>query len=146
MPECPNTTSKGLKPRESWKASFTAKSSMQMPSSLYFWLSKQNGEIEHDNLKQSQDKMKHWYENKVIVVLLIQCPSLEAKYCSTYYNILIKVFSQTHFSLKRDLPRRVQNKCKGLKPRDSWKASLTPPVFLSPFHLGILRLILLSRL
>jgi cyclopropane fatty-acyl-phospholipid synthase-like methyltransferase len=24
-------------------------------------------EIEQDNLKQSQDEMKHWYENKVIV-------------------------------------------------------------------------------
>ena len=33
-------------------------------------------EIEQDNLKQSQDKMKHWYENKVIVVLLIHCHSL----------------------------------------------------------------------
>ena len=38
-------------------------------------------EIEQDNLKQNQDKMKHWYENKVIVVLLIHCHSLEAKYC-----------------------------------------------------------------
>jgi hypothetical protein len=28
--------------------------------------------------------MKHWYENKVIVVLLIQCPSLEAKNCWPY--------------------------------------------------------------
>jgi hypothetical protein len=44
-------------------------------------------EIEHDNLKQSQDKMKHWYENdvmirefksgeKVIVLLLIGCHPL----------------------------------------------------------------------
>jgi hypothetical protein len=41
-------------------------------------------EIEHDNLKQSQDKMKHWYENKVIVVLLIHCHSLQAKYCWPY--------------------------------------------------------------
>jgi hypothetical protein len=36
-------------------------------------------EIEQDNLKQSQDKMKHWYENKVIVVLLIHYHSLQAK-------------------------------------------------------------------
>ena len=41
-------------------------------------------EIEHDNLKQSQDKMKHWYENKVIVVLLIHCHSLQAQYCWPY--------------------------------------------------------------
>ena len=44
-------------------------------------------EIEHDNLKQSQDKMKHWYEKdvmirefksgeKVIVLLLIGCHPL----------------------------------------------------------------------
>jgi Zn ribbon nucleic-acid-binding protein len=31
-------------------------------------------------LKQSQDKMKHWYENKVTVVLLIHCHSLQPKY------------------------------------------------------------------
>jgi hypothetical protein len=41
-------------------------------------------EIEHDNLKQSQDKMKHWYENKVIVVLLIHCHSSQVKYCWPY--------------------------------------------------------------
>jgi hypothetical protein len=42
-------------------------------------------EIEQDNLKQSQDKMKHWYEIKVIiVVLLIPCHSLQAKYCWPY--------------------------------------------------------------
>jgi hypothetical protein len=41
-------------------------------------------EIEQDNLKQSQDEMKHWYENKVIVVLLIHCHPLEAKYCWPY--------------------------------------------------------------
>ena len=35
-------------------------------------------EIEQDILKQSQDKMKHWYENKV-VVFLIHCHSLQAK-------------------------------------------------------------------
>jgi hypothetical protein len=34
--------------------------------------------------KQSQDEMKHWYENKVIVVLLIHCHSLQAKYCWPY--------------------------------------------------------------
>jgi hypothetical protein len=33
---------------------------------------------------QSQDEMKHWYENKVIVVLLIHCHPLEAKYCWPY--------------------------------------------------------------
>ena len=52
-------------------------------------------EIEHDNLKQSQDKMKHWYEmdpmirefksgEKVIVLLLIGCHPLQAKYCWPY--------------------------------------------------------------
>jgi Zn ribbon nucleic-acid-binding protein len=41
-------------------------------------------EIEHDNLKQSQDKMKHWYENNVIVVFLIDCHSLQVKYCWPY--------------------------------------------------------------
>jgi hypothetical protein len=41
-------------------------------------------EIEHDNLKQSQDKIKHWYENKVIVVLFIHCHSLQVKYCWPY--------------------------------------------------------------
>ena len=41
-------------------------------------------EIEHDNLKQSQDKMKQWYENKVIVVLLIHCHALQVKYCRPY--------------------------------------------------------------
>jgi hypothetical protein len=52
-------------------------------------------EIEHDNLKQSQDKMKHWYEmdamirefksgEKVIVLLLIGCHPLQAKYCWQY--------------------------------------------------------------
>jgi hypothetical protein len=28
--------------------------------------------------------MKHWYENKVIVVLLIHCHSSQAKYCWPY--------------------------------------------------------------
>ena len=53
------------------------------------------GEIEHDNLKQSKDKMKHWYEKdamirefksgeKVIEVLLIGCHPLQAKYCWPY--------------------------------------------------------------
>ena len=28
--------------------------------------------------------MKHWYENKVIVVMLIHCLSLQAKYCWPY--------------------------------------------------------------
>ena len=41
-------------------------------------------EIEQDNLKQSQDKMKHWYGNKVIVVLIIHCHVLQAKYCWPY--------------------------------------------------------------
>ena len=41
-------------------------------------------EIEHDNLKQSQDKMKHWYENNVIVVLIIHCHSLQVEYCWPY--------------------------------------------------------------
>ena len=52
-------------------------------------------EIEHDNLKQSQDKMKHWYEKdamikkfksgeKVILLLLIGCYPLQAKYCWPY--------------------------------------------------------------
>jgi hypothetical protein len=42
-------------------------------------------EIEQDNLKQSQEKMKHWYEIKVIiVVLLIPCHSLQANYCWPY--------------------------------------------------------------
>jgi hypothetical protein len=29
-------------------------------------------------------EMKHWYENKVIVVLLIHCHPLETKYCWPY--------------------------------------------------------------
>jgi hypothetical protein len=52
-------------------------------------------EIEHDNLKQSQDKKKHWYEKdamirefksgeKVIVLLLIGCHPLQANYCWPY--------------------------------------------------------------
>ena len=52
-------------------------------------------EIEHDNLKQSQDKIKHWYEKdamirefksgeKVIVLLLIGCHPLQANYCWPY--------------------------------------------------------------
>jgi hypothetical protein len=41
-------------------------------------------EIEHENLKQRQDKMKYWYTNKVMVVLLIHCHSLQAKYCWVY--------------------------------------------------------------
>ena len=47
-------------------------------------------EIEHDNLKQSQDKMKKWYDKdaiireyksgeRVIVLLLIRCHPLQAK-------------------------------------------------------------------
>ena len=52
-------------------------------------------EIEHDNLKQSQDKMKHCYEmdamirefksgEKVIVLLLIGCHPLQDKCCWPY--------------------------------------------------------------
>ena len=52
-------------------------------------------DIEHDNLKQSQDKMKHWYDNdaivreikpgeKVIVLLFIHCHQLQAKYVWPY--------------------------------------------------------------
>ena len=48
-------------------------------------------EIEHDNLKQNQDKMKQWYDKdamikqfkpgeKVIVCLLIPCHPLQANY------------------------------------------------------------------
>ena len=52
-------------------------------------------EIEQDNLKQSQDKMKQWYDKdamirqfkpdeKVIVLLLIPCPPLQANYFWPY--------------------------------------------------------------
>jgi hypothetical protein len=52
-------------------------------------------EIEHDNLKQSQAKMKQWYNKdtmirefkageKVIVLLLIHCHPLQAKYVWLY--------------------------------------------------------------
>jgi hypothetical protein len=52
-------------------------------------------EIEHDNLKQSQDKIIHCNEKdvmirefksgeKVIVLLLIGCHPLQAKYCWPY--------------------------------------------------------------
>ena len=52
-------------------------------------------EIEHGNLKQSQDKMKQWYDKDttkrsfkpagiVIVLLLIHCHPLQAKYCWPY--------------------------------------------------------------
>jgi Zn ribbon nucleic-acid-binding protein len=54
--------------------------------------------IEHDNLKQSQDKMKHWYENKVIVVMLIHCLSLQAKYCWPY---VIETRLNTHTNRKK---------------------------------------------
>ena len=48
-------------------------------------------EIEHDNLKQSQVKMKQWYDKdamkrefkpgeKIFVLLLIPCHPLQAKY------------------------------------------------------------------
>jgi hypothetical protein len=62
-------------------------------------------EIEHDNLKQSQDKMKHWYGNKVIVVLLIHCHSLQAKYFWPYViesrlNDLIYILN-THTNRKK---------------------------------------------
>jgi hypothetical protein len=49
-------------------------------------------EIEQDNLKQNEDKMKQWYDKdamirafksgeKVIVLLLIRCHPLQATYC-----------------------------------------------------------------
>ena len=52
-------------------------------------------EIEHGNLKQSQDKMKQWYDKDttkrsfkpagiVIVLLLIHCHPLQAKYVWSY--------------------------------------------------------------
>ena len=52
-------------------------------------------EIEKDNLKQSQDKMKQWYDKdamirqfkpgeKVIVLLLILCHPLQANNCWPY--------------------------------------------------------------
>jgi hypothetical protein len=52
-------------------------------------------EIEQDNLKQSQDKMKQWYDKdamirqfkpgeKVIVLLLIPCHPLQANYFWPY--------------------------------------------------------------
>ena len=52
-------------------------------------------EIEHDNLKQSQAKMKQWYNKEtmirefkagenVIVLLLIHCHPLQAKYVWLY--------------------------------------------------------------
>ena len=52
-------------------------------------------DIEHDNLKQSQDKMNHWYDKdamvrelkpgeKINVLLLIPCHPLPAKYVWPY--------------------------------------------------------------
>ena len=51
--------------------------------------------IEQDNLKQSQDKMKQWYDKdamirqfkpgkKIIVLLLIPCHPLQANYFSPF--------------------------------------------------------------
>jgi hypothetical protein len=53
------------------------------------------GEIEQDNLKQNQANMKQWYDmdaiiryfksgEKVIVILLIHCHPLQAKYFWPY--------------------------------------------------------------
>jgi hypothetical protein len=72
-------------------------------------------EIEQANLKQNQVKMKQLYDKdamirkfksgeKVIVLLFIRC---NLKH-STQSKIPITVFSQSHFSFKRDLPQSVQ--------------------------------------
>ena len=58
-------------------------------------ISLQEHVTEHDNLKQSQDKMKHWNDKdamvrehkpgeKIIVLLLIPCHPLPAKYFWPY--------------------------------------------------------------
>jgi hypothetical protein len=36
------------------------------------------------NVFRKHSNLKHWYENKVIVVLLIHCHPLETKYCWPY--------------------------------------------------------------
>jgi hypothetical protein len=68
-------------------------------------------EIEQDNLKQNQDEMKHWYENKVIVVLLIHCHPLEAKCCWPYV-IESRLNDLNYISVIFIL--HVPNKCDGI--------------------------------
>jgi hypothetical protein len=81
-------------------------------------------EIEQDNLKQSQDKKKHWYEKdamirefksgeKVIVFLLIGCHPLQAKYCWPY--VIESRLNDLNYILNTHTKRKKRHICLVIK-------------------------------
>jgi hypothetical protein len=80
-------------------------------------------EIEQDNLKQSQDKMKHWYESKVIVVLLFHCHSLQAKYCWSY--VIESRLNDLNYILNTHTNRKKRQICQVITQGSSKQYKLT---------------------
>jgi hypothetical protein len=57
--------------------------------------------------------MKHWYENKVIVILLIHCHSLQAKYCWPY--VIESRLNDLNYILNTHTKRKKRQTCLVIK-------------------------------